>query len=138
MTLKGDVKLKWKLTRDLKNDKEFDEFSCKQLKVWKFAVDWFLFSKAYKTLDEKLQKSYLSWHWSVMENLKKNWLLVSKMTWQISQILMREFEIVHFDVLLLSMAYKVLAKKVQKIYLSWRWRVIQTLIKTSLFVWKMT
>ena len=44
----------------------------------------------------------------------------------------------HFDVLLLSIAYKVSAKKVQKSYLSWHWRVIKTLKKNSLFIWKMT
>ena len=33
-------------------------------------------------LHEKVQKSYFSWHWRVMQSLKKNWLLVSKMTWQ--------------------------------------------------------
>ena len=44
----------------------------------------------------------------------------------------------HYDVLLLSIAYKVSAKKVQKSYLSWQWRVIQTLNKNSFFVWKMT
>ena len=37
----------------------------------------------------------------------------------------------HFDVLLLSIAYKVLAKKVQKNYLSCKWKVIQTLKKTN-------
>ena len=47
-------------------------------------------------------------------------------------------ENLHFDVLLLSIAYKVSAKKVQKSYLSWHWRVIQTLNKNSFFVWKMT
>ena len=35
-------------------------------------------------------------------------------------------EHLHFDVLLLSIAYKVSAKKVKKNYLSWHWRVIQT------------
>ena len=44
----------------------------------------------------------------------------------------------HFDVLLLSIAYKVWAKKAQKSYLSWHWRVIQTLNKNSFFIWKMT
>ena len=44
----------------------------------------------------------------------------------------------HFDVLLLSVAYKVSAKKVSKSYLSWHWRVIQSLKKNSPFVWKMT
>ena len=47
-------------------------------------------------------------------------------------------ENLHFDVLLSSIAYKDSAKKVQKIYLSWHWRVIQTLKKNSVFVWKMT
>ena len=34
-------------------------------------------------------------------------------------------ENLHFDVLLLSIAYKVSAKKITN-YLSWHWRVIQT------------
>ena len=83
MTLKGGAKCKWKLTCGLKNDKEFCYFSCEQLKVWKFALDGFLLSKGYKVLHDKVQKSYFSWHWRVMQSLKKNWLLVSKMTWQI-------------------------------------------------------
>ena len=49
-----------------------------------------------------------------------------------------KFENFDFDVLLLSIAYKVSAKKVQKSYLSWHWKVIQTLKENSLFVWKMT
>ena len=61
---KGDVKLKEKLTCGLKNDKESGQFSCEQLKVWKFALDGFLLWKACKVLDEKVQKSYLSWQWS--------------------------------------------------------------------------
>ena len=44
----------------------------------------------------------------------------------------------HFNVLLLSIAYKVLAKTVQKSYLSKHCRVIQTLKKNLLFIWKMT
>ena len=31
---------------------------------------------------KKVQKSYLSWHWRVMQSLKKNWFLVSNMTWK--------------------------------------------------------
>ena len=45
-------------------------------------------------------------------------------------------ENLRFDVLLFWIAFKVSAKKVQKSYLSWHWRVIQTLKKNSLFVWK--
>ena len=31
----------------------------------------------------KVQKSYLSWHRRLIQSLKKNWLLVSNMTWRI-------------------------------------------------------
>ena len=34
-----------------------------------------------KVSANKVQKSYLSWHWRVMQNLKKNWFVVSNMTW---------------------------------------------------------
>ena len=51
--------------------------------------DWLLLFKAYKVLDEKVQKSYVSWHWRVVQSLKKNWLLVTKITWEIWWILMR-------------------------------------------------
>ena len=30
---------------------------------------------------------YVFWHWRLMKNLKKNWLVFSKMTWKIWQIL---------------------------------------------------
>ena len=47
-------------------------------------------------------------------------------------------ENLHFDALLLSIAYKVSAQKVQKNYLSWHWEKIYILKKSRLFVWKMT
>ena len=47
-------------------------------------------------------------------------------------------ENLHFDVLILLIAYKVSDKKVQKNYLSWHWKAIQTWKKNWLFVWKMT
>ena len=50
----------------------------------------------------------------------------------------RKSENLQFDVLLLPIAYKVSAKKVRKSYLSWHWKVIQTLQENWLFVWKMT
>ena len=34
--------------------------------------DVILFSKAFKDFDGKAQKSYASWHWEVMESLKKS------------------------------------------------------------------
>ena len=77
---------------------------------------------------------------------EKNWLLVPKLTIG-SKNDMRNLvkfsatsgksENLHFDVLLLSIAYKVSAKNLQKNYLSWNSRVIQTLKKKWIFVWKM-
>ena len=45
--------------------------------------DQFLLSKSYNGLAKKIEKSYLSWHWRVDQSLKKNWLVVSNMTWGI-------------------------------------------------------
>ena len=44
----------------------------------------------------------------------------------------------HFNGLLLSKVYIVWAKKVQRKYLSWHWRVMQNLKNNWLVAWKMT
>ena len=36
--------------------------------------DGLLLFKSYEVSSKKLQKSYLSWHWRVIQSLKKNWL----------------------------------------------------------------
>ena len=105
--------------------------------------DRILLSKAYKGLDEKVQKSRRV---SLM-TLKSDAKFEEKLTLG-SKNDMRNLvnfnvtsgksESLHFDVLLFSIAYKVPAKKVQKNYLSWHWKKIQTLKKNWLFVWKMT
>ena len=105
--------------------------------------DRILLSKAYKGLDEKVQKSRRV---SLM-TLKSDAKFEEKLTLG-SKNDMRNLvnfnvtsgksESLHFDVLLFSIAYKVSAKKVQKNYLSWHWKKIQTLKKNWLFIWKMT
>ena len=142
MTLKGDAKFIGNLACGLKNDiRNLVNFHVSSWKPEKLDFDGFLLSKAYKALDEKVQRNYLSWHLWVMQSLKKNELLFAKMT--ITNLInfntsSGKSENLHFDVLLLSTAYKVSAKKVQQNYLSWHWRVVQTLKKNLLFVWKMT
>ena len=59
--------------------------------------DKFFLSKSYKILNEKVQKIYVSWHWRVMQRLKKNWLPVPKMTWRIPWMLMRAVQIWKFE-----------------------------------------
>ena len=86
----GVAKFQGKLTCDLKNYiKNLINFHSSSRKSKDLHFDQILLSKAYKYSDEKVQKSYVSWHWGVMHSLKKNWLLVSKMTWGIWWILMR-------------------------------------------------
>ena len=77
------------------------EQQCKVTQKWLKAIksqsenlhfDRLLLSKGYKVLDEKVQKSYLSWHWRMMQSLNKNWLLVPKMTRGIWRTLTRAVE----------------------------------------------
>ena len=42
--------------------------------------DRFLLFKVYKISFKKVHRSYVLWHWRVMQNLKKNQFVVSKMT----------------------------------------------------------
>ena len=61
MTLKGDAKFKGKLTCALKNGmRNLVNFHATSQKSENLHFDWFLLSKAYKDLDEKIQKSHVS------------------------------------------------------------------------------
>ena len=81
MALKGDAKFKEKVTRGLKNDiKKLVNFHASSRKPGKSHFDVLFLSKAYKYLNEKVQKSYVSWHGRVVQSLKKNWLMVPKIT----------------------------------------------------------
>ena len=59
MTLKGDAKYNGKLTCGLKNDlKNLLNFQASSRKSGNLHFHGLLLSKAYKDLDEKVQKSY--------------------------------------------------------------------------------
>ena len=61
MTLKGDAKFKGKLTCDLKKDiRNLVNFHASSQKSENLHFDGLLLSKAYKVLDEKVNKSYVS------------------------------------------------------------------------------
>ena len=60
MTLKSDAKFKGKLTRDLKNDiRNLVNFHACSRKSENLHFNGLILSKAYKVLDEKIQKSCL-------------------------------------------------------------------------------
>ena len=74
---------------------EFGKFSPEHSKVSKLGLWWV----------SNLQRSYVSWKWRIMQNLKRNGLVVSKLTWGIWRILTRAFgslKSLHFNGLLLS------------------------------------
>ena len=60
-----------------------------------------------------------------MQNLKKNWSVVSKMTriWWILIRALKSLKKLHFHWFLLCKAFNVWPKKVQRSYLSWHWKV---------------
>ena len=61
MTLKGDAKFKRKLTCGMKNNiRNLINFHVSTRKFENLHFDKILLSKAYKDLDEKIQKSYIS------------------------------------------------------------------------------
>ena len=61
MTLKSDAKFKGKLTCGLKNDvRNLFNFHVSSRKSKNLHFDWILWFKAYKDLDEKIQKTFVS------------------------------------------------------------------------------
>ena len=83
----------------------------------------------------------MSRQWKMMQNLESNWLVVSKFTWEIRQTLTQalgSLKNLHFNGHFLTKVYNVWAKKVQKRYFSWHWKVMQNLKKNWPVVWNMT
>ena len=72
----------WRKTNLLfQNWQEFGEHS----KVSKMCNLIGLFCAKYITFDLKIysvQRSYIWWHWRLMQNFMENWLVLPKMTWE--------------------------------------------------------
>ena len=94
---------------------EFSKFSPEHVwksKNWNF--DGILLSKVENLWAQNLQGKFVSWQWRIMQNLKRNRLVSSKLTWGIWRILTRALENLknlHFNGLLLTKVYNVWAKK---------------------------
>ena len=72
-----------------KNDKDLVNFNLRPRNSQNFHFYWLLLCKVYNVWHKKVQWSYLSW---VKQNLKKNWLVFWKMTWEIWQMFTRALE----------------------------------------------
>ena len=61
-----------------------------------------------------MQGIHVSWEWQMMQNLKRNWLVSSKLTWRIWRILtwaLDNLKNLHFNELLSNKVHNVWAKK---------------------------
>ena len=79
--------------------------------------DRLLLLKVYKIAAKKVQRSYASWHWRVLQNLKKKQFVFSKMTriWWILIRALKSLKNLHFDWSLSWKIYNVWPRKVKRI-----------------------
>ena len=76
MKLKRDTKFSEELSFRFKIDiRKLINFDLSTQKSQDFHFHGLLLSKVYIVWTKKVERSYLSWHWWVMQNLKKNWLV---------------------------------------------------------------
>ena len=62
---------------------EFGKFSPDHLKVSKLGLWWDPLSKVGEVWPQNLPRSYVSWQRKIMQNLKRNWFVIWKLTWGI-------------------------------------------------------
>ena len=72
------------LENDMRNMANFHQSTWKW-QNWEF--DGILLSKVENVWAKNLQRSYVSWQRRMMQNLKRNWFVIWKLTWGILQIL---------------------------------------------------
>ena len=98
----------WRLIQNLKKNWSFVS---KMARIW-WNLTWavaglqnlyfhlLLLCKILNVWPKIVQRSYLSWHWRLMQNLKKNRLVVWKMTWGIWQSFIRALESLKIGILM--------------------------------------
>ena len=123
----------------MKNLANFHQSTFESLKNWVFS--WVLLSKVENVWACNLHGCYVLWEWREMQNLKKNWLVNSKLTWVIWWILsgaLENLKILLFNGLLLTIVHNVWANKVQTSYIWLHWRLMQNLKVNWLVISKKT
>ena len=120
---------------------EFGKFSPNHSKVQTFHSNGLFLSKVYEVWPKKKERSYLSWQWTVMQNLRNPDIVVSKMAWRIGWTFIirapKSLKIVHWWALFVQSIY-ISVRKFQRNYASWQWRVLQSLNENWLVAWEIT
>ena len=89
----------------------FDKFLPKHSKLPKLGLLWNTFIQSRKCMNLKFTQELCVRQWRMMQNLKRNWHVVSKLTWGIWRISTWQFDL---NGLLLSKVYNVWGRKVWK------------------------
>ena len=139
MTLKIDAKFEEKLTLGFKNQiKNLVNFNASSGKSANLHFDLLLLSITCKVSAKTVQKSYLSFHWTVTQILKKNWLFVWKMIWESWWILMQAVESLKTCTFMGYFCRKYVMFELKKYteVASWKWLMISKM--TSEIWWIFT
>ena len=81
MILKSDAKI-WRKT-DLwlkKWHEKLGKFPAELLKFSQLGIWWNSFVQSRKCMTLSFTEDYVSWQWRIMHNLKRNWIVISKLT----------------------------------------------------------
>ena len=109
---------------------EFSGFSPNHSKVWKFYFDGLFLSKLYEVWTKKIQRPYLSWHWTMMQIWMNPDFVVSNMAWEIGWNFIRALKSLKNCTVMgsfFSKACNLSAIKFQGNFVLWHSRVIQKL-----------
>ena len=110
----------------------------KPLKILTISFQWVLYDKVYKVLATKMQRSYFSWHQTVIQHVKKPWPCGLKndiRNWMSTQN--SETLYLHLDgFFLFSKAYNAPVRKFHSNYVCRHWRVMQFKKKKRLMAGK--
>ena len=139
MTLKSDAKFRENLTCGFKyNMRNLLSFHTTTQKSKNFTSIGYFCPKYMRFKLKRIQRSYLSWHWTVMQNLNKPWpcgFKNSMRNWVNFHYSTQKSEKFYTDKLFLSKAYDVLTGKCQSNYMP---LISQNLKENWLMAWKMT
>ena len=97
-------------------------------------------TKVYNVWAKKVLRSCVWWNWQLIQNLKENWFVLSKMTWRIWETFIRALESFEMETLMGFFYPKlenVWDKNLQGSYLLWQWKKMQNLKRNSLVVSKL-
>ena len=144
--MKSCLSWQWRVMQSLKKNwlavsyEDFGEISPNHSKVWETFSKETLLSKIYKVSAPKIHGSYLSWYWTVMQNLNKPWPCGFKITWRIGLAFIRALKKLKSCSLMGIFCPKHVMFQLKnfKGIMCWQLRVMYNLKENWLVAWTMT